>query len=212
MRYEAEQKQRTHDRIVAAAAKLFRAEGYDGTGVDAVMKAAGLTAGGFYAHFKNKDALLAEALEYCWAESGRQMSDTTTAPGDNDLVLRWADSYLSKHHRDRSGAGCALPTLAGEIPRQAKGVRAAFTRAVRGYLDGLAQHMPGPTQVERNEQAIAVFSAVAGAMLLARAVEDGKFSEQILRTMRQTVRAKLVRPRSKRKRRGSKSKVETVHS
>src|SRR5271154_2822288 len=108
MRYGANQKQKTHDRIVAEAAKLFRTEGYEGCGVDAVMKAAGLTAGGVYAHFKDKEALLAEALEYSWAETARKMSAAHTATGDDDPVVRWADSYLSERHRDCPGAGCAL--------------------------------------------------------------------------------------------------------
>lgn len=208
MRYGADQKQKTHERIVADAAKLFRAEGYEGCGVDAVMKSAGLTAGGFYAHFKDKDALLAEALERCWAESAQKLSQTSgTSAGDDDPLLRWVDSYLSEGHRDQPGAGCALPTLAGEIPRQPKAVRTAFTRAIRCYLNELAQHMPGGTPGERGEQAVAALAAAAGAMLLARAVDDEKFSQQILRTMRRTLRARFVRPRSKSKRHGRKAKA-----
>jgi TetR/AcrR family transcriptional repressor of nem operon len=207
MRYGADQKQKTHERIVAQAAKLFRTEGYEGSGVDAVMKAAGLTAGGFYAHFKDKDALLAEALEYSWAETARKMSKVTTAPGDDDPVSRWADSYLSERHRDCPGAGCALPTLAGEMPRQPKAARTAFTRAMRSFLDGLADHMPDAAQARRDKQAIAVLAAVAGAMLLARAVDEEKFSGQILGIMRETIRAGFAGPRSKPKRHGKKPKA-----
>jgi TetR/AcrR family transcriptional repressor of nem operon len=207
MRYGADQKQKTHERIVADAAKLFRAEGYEGCGVDAVMKSAGLTAGGFYAHFKDKDALLAEALERCWAESAQKLSQTSGgAPDGDDAALQWMDSYLSEGHRDQPGAGCTLPTLAGEVPRQPKAVRTAFTRAIRSYLDDLAQHMPGGTPGERGEQAIAALAAAAGAMLIARAVDDDKFSEQILRVMRKTLRGRFVRPRSKRNRPGRKAK------
>src|SRR6266478_2351312 len=195
MRYDSKHRKETHDRIVTEAGRLFRAEGYKGTGVDAVMKSAGLTAGGFYAHFKNKDSLLGEAVHDCVTERLQKLS--LAARSEGNPVESWIDSYLSQQHRDHPGAGCVLPTLAGEIPRLPKDVRATFTQVTRQHLGELAKYMPGRTTTERNKQAIAVLGTLAGAMLLARAVDDTEFSDQILRTMRDQVRSNILRSPTK---------------
>ena len=186
MRYTADHKQQTHDRIVAEAARLFRAEGYRGMGVDTVMAAVGLTAGGFYSHFKNKDALFAEVLTYLATTKGVQLlpaDGSKRSKPSADPLGDWLAAYLSTHHRDSPHCGCALPTLAGEIPRQPKAVRKAFTAALRSNLAALASRVSVGSLAERTDTAIAVLASAAGAMLMARAVDDPAFSDHILRVV-----------------------------
>ena len=204
MRYERTQKRETHERIVAEAGKLFRAEGYKGAGVDAVMKSAGLTAGGFYAHFKDKDALFAEMLRQALAGSVRSLSQKAAA--GMDPIEKLIDSYLSVKHRDNPALGCVLPTLAAEVSRQSKAVRAVFTQATREFLAELAKHLPGQTRGEREQQAITILTGLAGGMLLARAVDDDQLSERIMRSMRKSLRTAITNsnPKPPRKRKNDR--------
>ena len=135
MRYTSDHKQQTHERIIAEASRLFREEGYKGASVDAVMRAAELTPGGFYAHFADKDALLAEVLEHCILRKNRRLAaDAPLPPG---AFHEWVDYYLSRDHLGEPGNGCALPALTAEIARQPKKVRKAFTEAMRVRLEEL---------------------------------------------------------------------------
>ena len=197
MRYTAEQKQQTHDRIVAEAARLFRADGYASAGVDAVMKAAGLTAGGFYAHFRSKDALLIEAMEQCKVETGPPRSEAEAAGA---TIEDWIDRYLSTHHRDRPGKGCPLPALAAEIARQPKAVRKSFTATLRKRIGSVADRQPTGTPGERSDAAISMLASVVGAVMLARAVDDEELSERILDVMKTTLTSQVMA-----KRKGSKN-------
>ena len=192
-RYPSDRKRETHDRIVAEAARLFRADGYRGSGVDAVMAAAGLTAGGFYAHFDGKDALLAEAVEHGFADAAAAL-----APADDDGSLAaWVDAYVSRAHRDDPACGCPLPTLAGEMPRQSPAVRAAFTATLKRQLAALARRSRAATSAAQADSAIRVLAAAAGAMLLARAVNDPALSDRILAVVRKSLHATDASPRGR---------------
>lgn len=179
-----DRKRKTHERIVADAAKVFRGKGYAASGVDAVMTAAGLTAGGFYSHFKNKDALLAEALKLCFqgppAEAFYPVSTASPQP-----LVNWVRRYASELHRDNPSAGCAIPTLASEVARQGPEVRAVFTEEFLERMYALADEMGGRSD-ENVDAAIAATAAAAGAVLLARAVNDPKLSARVLRAVRDT--------------------------
>ncbi|MDB5325987.1 MAG: TetR/AcrR family transcriptional regulator [Phycisphaerales bacterium] len=202
MRYTADHKKQTHDRIVAEAAQLFRAEGYRGMGVDAVMAAVGLTAGGFYSHFKNKDALLAEVLTYLATSKGVQLLPAGGAKSSKpsaDPLGDWLAAYLSTHHRDSPHCGCALPTLAGEVPRQPMAVRKAFTAALRSNLDALASLISDGSLAHRTDTAIAVLASAAGAMLMARAVDDPAFSDHILRVVASATPGRVAKPSRRKK-------------
>src|SRR5216110_3534905 len=116
MRYEPEHKTRTRDRIVRNAARKFRAEGLSGPGVASVMKASGLTVGGFYKHFRSKDELLAEAIAQGFSELSDKVSSLQDVPPQDRWkeVVRW---YLSPEHCNHPGTGCPVVTLAPEIAR-----------------------------------------------------------------------------------------------
>lgn len=193
MRYASNHKQQTHERIVAEASRLFREEGYKGSSVDAVMRAAELTPGGFYAHFDDKDTLLAEVLEHCILRKNRRLAaDAPLAP---DAFREWVDYYLGREHLDEPGDGCPLPSLTAEIARQPKKVRKAFTEAMRVRLAELTRAAPGETETERGDQAIATLASLVGAVTLARAMTDGDLGDRILCVVRDVVLERIGEPR-----------------
>jgi TetR/AcrR family transcriptional repressor of nem operon len=194
MRYKPEHKQATRDRIVAAAGRLFRRQGYQGTGVDAIMSEAGLTPGGFYAHFASKEALLLETLSRCLGERAASISQ---AVASDDPFTAMIQRYLCALHRDDPGTGCPLPNLAAEISRLTPGARGKFTAALEHYLADVQSLMPGVSPSKRRERAIATLSTLMGAMTLARAVSDKALSEEIFESVRHALLpAQKARPMS----------------
>src|SRR5271167_3122452 len=112
MRYPADRKQQTSQRILESASSLFRKNGYEATGIDAIMEYAGLTAGAFYAHFRSKEDLLAHSLESAFGESGAQWSRRLENLEGRDWIRKFTSAYLSKAHRDNPDQGCPMPALA----------------------------------------------------------------------------------------------------
>ncbi len=194
MRYPKDHKQKTHAQILAAAARAFRAEGI-GVGVSDVMGQAGLTHGGFYAHFASKNALVAEIAEHCLNEMGDRLLEAARgAPADPvDALLA---VYLTPEHRDRPDTGCPIPALAGEIARQPAEVRRAFTRALERYIQQLAGTLPGNDPEGRTDDALAMLSGMVGAMLLARAIDDPALSQRTLAAAHSRLRAAFGGPRT----------------
>ena len=183
MRYPQNQKTETHRQIVAAAAREFRVRGLDGIGIANLMSEVGLTQGGFYAHFKNRDTLVAEAVELAAEQSFCRLVEVAeSAPGRE--VEAMLDSYLSQQHRDDLGQGCLLPAFASDLSRQALTVRNAFTNALKFNLGKLTRFMPAKTHKTRQAQAMAFISGMAGAVLLARATDDPLLSQGLLESAR----------------------------
>ena len=189
MRRSKQAKQETHERIVEAATRRFRADGIAGVAIADLMGEAGLTHGGFYAHFGNKDALVAEACAMGLAQTRRRLLRAIAKAPAEERLARFIDLYLSAEHRDHPEAGCALPTLSGEVARATPAVRAAFTQAYRDYRDALIPLLPvaGATGDEshlsdssQTDTALMLLAGLAGTMLLARAVDDSALSERIL--------------------------------
>jgi len=177
MRVTREKMAENRERIVAAAARLFREKGFDGVGVDAIMQGVGLTHGGFYRHFRSKGDLAAEAVAYGLATSAERQAALTTL---DDLVA----TYLSPAHRDNRGGGCLMAALGGDVARQGGAVRGKLTAHVRGQLDRLAGWLGGRNAAARRERAIATLAGLVGAMVLARAVDDAALSDEILAAAR----------------------------
>src|SRR5687768_17502083 len=117
----------THERILRAAARAIRKVGYEGVGVADVMKEAGLTHGGFYAHFASRDALLAQAAEQAGSESIENLSRAVARAKPGEELMALVDSYLADHHvgAAEQGLGCALAAAGSEVPRQHEEVRHA---------------------------------------------------------------------------------------
>src|SRR5438445_2379494 len=168
MRYEPEHKTRTRDRIVRNAARKLRAEGLSGPGFASVMKASGLTVGGFYKHFRGKEELLAEALAQGFSEfSEKVFSSLRSVPPEDRWkeVVRW---YLSPEHCNHPDTGCPVVTLAPEIARAKLAVRKRIATQMKELTQRWAEFMPGATARERERNFFVVFSAMAGAVATAR--------------------------------------------
>jgi TetR/AcrR family transcriptional repressor of nem operon len=182
MKVTREQAAQNRERIVETAARLFREKGFDGIGVADLMKAAGLTHGGFYGHFASKEALLAEAAGRALdGAAGNWQAQMAAHPGDPLGAV--ARSYLSPAHRDNPGLGCAISALGADIARAGPAVQDSVTASARAQLDVLASAAPGATDGEKRRKAIATYAAMIGALVLARAVADPALSDEILETV-----------------------------
>lgn len=169
--------------IVAAAERLFRVRGVDAVGLTELMKEAGFTQGGFYNHFKSKDALVAAVME-------KAMQDRADSPNAGSLAKQ-AALYLSASHRDNVAAGCPLSGFAGDAPRMNDAARACYARGLAAYLDRLESMVAteGATAEQTRRDAIATFSQMVGALVLSRAIAgaDPAFADEILDAGRHTL-------------------------
>jgi TetR/AcrR family transcriptional regulator, transcriptional repressor for nem operon len=182
MGYSKAQKQETHKRIVAIASKRFREKGLAGFGIAELMKEAGLTVGGFYKHFDSRDELVAEALSDAFGVWQRQ-KEAADFGGHPLTFAKLIDDYLSDVHRKNPGGGCAFSALAPEIARSDKRTRALTSEQVKNDLELLVGLLPGRDKHAARSRAILTFSALVGAMSLARAVSDEVLSREILKTV-----------------------------
>ena len=182
MGYSQAQKEKTHKRIVAIASKRFREKGLAGVGIAELMKEAGRTVGGFYKHFDSRDELVAEALRDAFGTWQRQ-KEASQSGGQPLSLERLIDDYVSDAHRKNPGAGCAFSALAPEIARSDKRTRALTSEQVRNDLELIAGLLPGKDKRAARSRAILPFSALVGAMSLARAVSDEVLSHEILATV-----------------------------
>lgn len=174
----ARSKEASHERIVDAAARAIRRSGYDGTGVADIMKEAGLTHGGFYAHFPSREAMLAEAADHAGAESVATSSRITEAARPDQALEALLATYLSTAHVENIETGCPIAALGSEMPRQAPEVRHAATRRIKEMIDLVARHSPDSGPGAR-ESALFMVSTMVGTLVLARAVDDPKLSRAL---------------------------------
>ncbi len=173
MKLSKERVAENRERILDAAARLFREKGIPGVGVDALGEAAGLTHGSLYSQFGSKDRLLTEALGRAFAQFGAEFG----AIGEFGAYV---DRYLSAEHRDDIGQGCAVSALGCEMPRQSPAVRRVFTQAAERSMARVSALLPGEPSRQRDDAALAVLATLAGAMMVARAVDDPALSDRIL--------------------------------
>lgn len=179
MRVSREQMRENRERILDAAAMMFRERGFDGVGVADLMKAVGLTHGGFYGHFASKDDLAAQAIGRAFANANNWLEEAKAAEPDTPLKAI-AGRYLSTQHRDAPGQGCPVAALGCDIARQGEASRQAATEGVRAAIASLADAAPGEGGGERRRAAIVAYASLVGALVLARIVDDPALSEEIL--------------------------------
>lgn len=172
-------KEATHERIVVAAARAIRRSGYDGRGVADIMKDVGLTHGGFYAHFASREAMLAEAADHAGAESVATLTRVAAAAPPRQALRSMIQAYLSKEHVKDAESGCPMAALGSEMPRQAPKVRRAATRRIKDVIDVVARHSPDRGEPAAYEHALVTVATMVGALVLARAVDDPKLSEDL---------------------------------
>lgn len=182
-------KEATHERIVETAARAIRRTGYDGTSVADIMKEAGLTHGGFYAHFASREAMLAEAADRAGADAINLVTRLAAGTRPENMLQAMLDAYLSEAHVSNVERGCAIAALGSEMPRQAPEVRQAATRRIKEMIDLVARQLPGWGQQDAHEQALATVSTMVGALLLARAVDDPRLSKNLCEAARKHLMA-----------------------
>jgi len=173
MKVSKDQVAKHREQIVAAAGRLFRERGFDGVTVADIMKQAGLTHGAFYGYFPSKDALIAEAAAQALVPTPQRLP-----------AARYVDNYLTVRHRDDRAGGCIFAGLGTEAARGSGALRHAMTEALRRQLDRFAAESDGKTDKARRRAAIATWSSMVGALLLARLVDDDALSQEVLEETR----------------------------
>jgi TetR/AcrR family transcriptional repressor of nem operon len=199
MRYSKEHKQETHARIVKKASVRLREKGAHGIGVADLMKEAGLTHGGFYAHFDSREALVIEAFAYAMDRSTERWRKVAEQTAPEKRLATIVETYLTPVHRDDPGHGCAVPTLGAEIARESPKTRKAFSVKLEQMIDMMAdQVLDVPRKVAR-KQAIAALTTMMGTLVLSRIAGNGEFSDEILGAGREAVlgRAAAAKPAAK---------------
>jgi TetR/AcrR family transcriptional repressor of nem operon len=180
MRYSKEHKQETHARIVRKASVRLREKGAHGIGVADLMKEAGLTHGGFYAHFDSRDALVIEAFAYAMDRSMEHWRRTAAEIPAEKRLATIVESYLTTTHRDDPGRGCAVPTLGAEIARENPKTRKAFAAKLEQMIDMIADQIPDLPRKAARKQAAATLATMMGTLVLSRIAGNGEFSAEIL--------------------------------
>src|SRR5829696_3562353 len=186
MRHSKKEKAASHDRIVAIAAARIRESGIEQPGVAEIMRAAGLTHGGFYKHFASRDELIAEAVQRALTDSESRLRDATS--GADDPLAAFADSYLSSAHRDNAASGCGVVALGTDIPRAGGPAQDAYRDQVERYLAHLQTLLGDDEDEATRRRAIVTLSAMIGALTIARALGPTERSDEILRDVREAVR------------------------
>jgi TetR/AcrR family transcriptional repressor of nem operon len=181
---KAEQKERSHGTILASAARLLRAKGIAGASVADVMKGAGLTVGGFYAHFDSKEALIDEALRRTSAELRARLFDGIEERPRADRAEVVLKRYLSAAHRDELGAACPFPAIVGEIGTTAREHGPTLGAQVEALTSALEEELPRGHVLPRRTIAIGLVALMYGGLSLARAVAGSALSDDILKACR----------------------------
>jgi TetR/AcrR family transcriptional repressor of nem operon len=184
MRYRPEHKTRTRDRILRNAARKLRAEGLTGPGVASVMKASGLTVGGFYKHFRSKDELLADAIAEGFSQSSDKIYSSLQSVPREDRWKELVRLYLSSEHCDHPDTGCPVAALAPEIARSKLTVRKRISGLMKHRTERWVQFMPGRTTTERERNCLLIFTAMVGAVSVARILPDRADRERVLADVR----------------------------
>lgn len=172
-------KEATHERIVETAARAIRRSGYDGTSVVDIMKEAGLTHGGFYAHFASREAMLAEAARRACAESAAIAADVVASVPPEQALTYMLQAYLSRENLEQVERGCPLAALGSETVRQAPEVRRVTTRHIKEMVDLVARQSPDWGQPGAHERALVTVATMVGTLLLARVVDEPTLSDSL---------------------------------
>jgi TetR/AcrR family transcriptional repressor of nem operon len=196
MRYSKEHKQETHARIVRKASVRLREKGAHGVGVADLMKEAGLTHGGFYAHFDSRDALVIEAFAHAMDRSTERWRKMVSETPPEKRLATMVENYLTPAHRDDAGHGCAVPALSADIARESPKTRKAFAAKVEQMIDMMADQIPDVPRKAARKQAAAALATMMGTLVLARVAGSGEFSDDILAAGREAVLGRVATPHS----------------
>ena len=189
MRYDSEHKARTHGRIVKSASRQLKKKGLNGPAVTSLMKASGLTHGGFYKHFSSRDELVVEAVE----ESLQELTDTLIgAAKQSGSKEGWREiikTYLSIERCDRPEIGCPIAALAPDIARTPSAMKRPISAAILKFRASLIPFMPGRTQEEKSSNFLRIITSMVGAIAIARTMPEQAVRQRILDSVRDTLLA-----------------------
>jgi TetR/AcrR family transcriptional repressor of nem operon len=180
MRYSPEHKAETHARIVRKASVRLRERGAHGVGVADLMKEAGLTHGGFYAHFASREALLIEAFSDAMDRSTERWRTMLAELAPEKRLPAIVNYYLAPQHRDNVGHGCAVPALGAEIAREGPKARKAFAAKMEAMVDMFADQIVDAPRKTARKRAVAMLASMMGTLVMARIAGAGEFSDDIL--------------------------------
>jgi len=187
MRYAADHKHTTRTRIVQAASEVFREKGVAATGVDEVMRRAGLTHGGFYAHFRGKSELVADACASGFDAGRTNLARIADLPSRRERVRALVLSYLSPRHRDHPAGGCLVAALGFEAARASGPARQSYSTALQQHRARLASALRLAADERQNVRlTTALLGQLVGALILARSLADPLESAEVLAQARQT--------------------------
>lgn len=189
MRYPPDHKLTTRRRIVAAASAAFREQGVERTGVDEVMRRAGLTHGGFYAHFRDKSELVAEACAEAFDAAVVNLARIAAQPTAGKRARVLIDSYLSPRHRDNRGSGCLVVAVGADMPRLTGAARTGYVQGFVQHIDRLCAALQLARDPEENRDRVTqLMSSLVGALIFARAMDDAARSDALLASSRRMLR------------------------
>jgi AcrR family transcriptional regulator len=181
-------KEETRERILRSAARAIRKHGYEGVGVADVMKEAGLTHGGFYAHFESRDALLAAAADQAGAETLEILTRAIAAAKPGQELTALVDAYLSDRHAAAPEQGCVIAAAGSEVPRQQAEVRRTASRRIKDLIGLIERQFPEWGRSAAHDKAMGITATLVGALVLARAVDDAQLSNRIRKAARELIR------------------------
>ena len=191
MRYDAEHKERTRARVLKEAAAAIRSEGPDRIGVAAIMARAGLTHGGFYAHFASKDELLVASITQMFDEACAWFEELAQGKTAAEGLSAYVGFYLSRYHRDHREASCPIAGMAADLPRLNQAAREAFERGAARLTTLIAGRLEAMGQPHAGMLAVSMLSEMVGAVVLARSIANLEHSTAILRASRQAIHERL---------------------
>jgi TetR/AcrR family transcriptional repressor of nem operon len=195
MRYHPDHKQQTRELVLAEAGKEIRKQGPHKISVASIMKRAGLTHGGFYAHFESKDAMLAAAIEQMFDGSRDRWVTATLDRSPEDGLATYVDWYLAPAHRDSRESGCTVAALASDLPRLSPACQKSYAEGSRRIISRMAAVLAALGRDEPEALAASVFAEMLGALSLARIETDARRSDAILVGSRRAVKRRLgLRP------------------
>lgn len=195
MRISKERAAKNREKVLAAAARLFRERGLEGVGVDALAEEAGLTHGAVYSHFRSKDELAAEAVRQALHRSMDEWLGLTRGLAGVEAFDTLLKVYVSRAHRDDPAAGCSLAAIGNDAPRSAAQLREVFREGVAQFIEILAALADGATAADRRRTAIARAAAMVGAVVMSRAASaDSRLSDEILKSVRAELLARDRQP------------------
>ena len=191
MPLDSDRKAQTRRKVLGEAAAAIRSVGPGGIGVANLMKKAGLTHGGFYAHFKSKDDLVAQAISQMFDESHDRFLKHTSHPAPEDALIGFIDMYLSPRHRDEPERGCPLPSLSGDVARLPAAARERFATGVARLTGSIAKLLKQIGRPDSEQLAASALSEIVGAVALSRAIGSQGASNAILKATRDAVKTRL---------------------